>query len=128
MLRPNEAVLFCLLVQCPYSPCTRYKFTVTRQIKKHSKIANLPFCASVHLLPTDMNCALMLNARGAETICLHMNEADPTGQVLLQSSEVLWNLLERGSKQEVTAQLGSMECIMCVAIFIHSKLSHFIQN
>ncbi|XP_075886424.1 cilia- and flagella-associated protein 69 isoform X2 [Nelusetta ayraudi] len=61
---------------------------------------------------SDMNCALMLNARGAETICLHMNEADPTGQVLLQSSEVMWNLLERGSREEVTAQLGSMECII----------------
>lgn len=44
-------------------------------------------------------------------ICLHMNEVDPTGQVLLQSSEVLWNLLERGSREEVTAQLSSMECI-----------------
>lgn len=54
----------------------------------------------------------MLNARGAEMICLHMNEVDPSGQVLLQSSEVLWNLLERGSRDEVTAQLSSMECIV----------------
>lgn len=106
----------------------QYEFTVKRQGTKHSKIVNLPFCASVCLSPTDMNCALMLNARGAETICLHMNEADPTGQVLLQSSEVMWNLLERGSREEVTAQLGSMECIMYVGIFIYSKLSNFIQN
>lgn len=61
-----------------------------------------------------MNCMLMLKVQGAETICLHMNEADLTGQVLLHSSEILWNLLERGSREEVTAQLSSMECIMYV--------------
>lgn len=66
-------------------------------------------------LTTDMNCVLMLNARGAETICLHMNEADASGQVLFRSSEILWNLLERGSKEEVTAQLSSMECVMYVS-------------
>ncbi|KAG8004904.1 Cilia-and flagella-associated protein 69 [Nibea albiflora] len=60
---------------------------------------------------SDMNCALMLNARGAETICLHMNEPDPSGQVLLRSSEILWNLLERGCKVEVMAQLSSVECV-----------------
>lgn len=61
-----------------------------------------------------MNCALILNARGAETICLHMNEPDPSGQVLFRSAEILWNLLERGS-EEVTAQLSSMECVMYVS-------------
>lgn len=61
-----------------------------------------------------MNCALMLKARGAETICLHMNEPDPSGQVLFCSSEILWNLLERGEKEEVTAQLSSMECVVYV--------------
>lgn len=54
----------------------------------------------------------MLNARGAEVICLHMNEDDPTGQVLLSSAEILWNLLERGCKDKVTTQLSSMECVM----------------
>lgn len=63
----------------------------------------------------DMNCMLILNARGAETICLHMNEADPSGQVLFRSSEILWNLLEKGNKEEVTAQLSSMECVMYVS-------------
>lgn len=63
---------------------------------------------------TDMNCMLILNARGAETICLHMNEANPSGQVLLRSSEILWNLLERGNKEEVAAQLSSMECVVYV--------------
>ncbi|XP_061679220.1 cilia- and flagella-associated protein 69-like isoform X3 [Syngnathoides biaculeatus] len=59
---------------------------------------------------SDMNCALMLSVRGAESVCLRMNEADPTGLILFHSSEILWNLLERGDKSEVAAQLGSLEC------------------
>lgn len=65
-----------------------------------------------------MNCALILNARGAETICLHMNEPDPSGQILFHSSEILWNLLDRGNKEEVTAQLSSKECVLYV-FFLH---------
>eukprot|EP00064_Thunnus_orientalis_P018695 superscaffoldBa00004387_g18800 len=64
---------------------------------------------------SDMNCALMLSAQGAETICLHMNEHDPSGEVLFHSSEILWNLLERGGKDEVTAQLSSIECVVYVS-------------
>lgn len=54
----------------------------------------------------------MLNARGAETMCLHMNEDDPSRQMLARSSDILWNLLERGCRKEATAQLKSMECIL----------------
>lgn len=54
----------------------------------------------------------MLNARGAETMCLHMNEDDPSNQTLLRSSDILLNLLERGGREEVTAQLNSMECML----------------
>ncbi|XP_062266619.1 cilia- and flagella-associated protein 69-like isoform X1 [Platichthys flesus] len=75
---------------------------------------------------SDMNCALMLNARGAETICLHMNEPDPSGEVLVHSSEILWNLLERGSKATVTAQLSSMECTVSLKeAFFHQLMSGF---
>ncbi|XP_070778157.1 cilia- and flagella-associated protein 69-like [Enoplosus armatus] len=75
---------------------------------------------------SDMNCALILNARGAETICLHMNEPDPSGQVLFRSSEILWNLLERGSKEEVTAQLSSMECVVSLKeAFLHQLMNGF---
>ncbi|XP_076611081.1 cilia- and flagella-associated protein 69 [Chaetodon auriga] len=73
---------------------------------------------------SDMNCVSILNARGAETICLHMNEPDPSGQVLLRSSEILWNLLERGSKEEVTAQLSSMECVISLKeAFFHQLIN-----
>eukprot|EP00066_Takifugu_rubripes_P029327 XP_011618593.1 PREDICTED: cilia- and flagella-associated protein 69 [Takifugu rubripes] len=70
---------------------------------------------------SDRNCVLMLNARGAETMCLHMNEDDPSNQTLLRSSDILWNLLERGCREEVTAQLNSMECILSLKeAFLHS--------
>uniref|UniRef100_A0A8D3B928 Cilia- and flagella-associated protein 69 ARM repeats domain-containing protein n=1 Tax=Scophthalmus maximus TaxID=52904 RepID=A0A8D3B928_SCOMX len=73
---------------------------------------------------SDRNCALMLNARGAETICLHMNEPDPSGQVLFRSSEILWNLLERGSMDKVTAQLSSMECVVSLKeAFLHQLMN-----
>ncbi|XP_029022275.1 cilia- and flagella-associated protein 69-like isoform X2 [Betta splendens] len=61
---------------------------------------------------SDLNCALILEARGAEAICLHMNEPDPSGCILSRSSEILWNLLERGSREQVTRQLCSMECVV----------------
>ncbi|KAK0132936.1 Cilia- and flagella-associated protein 69 [Merluccius polli] len=63
---------------------------------------------------SDVNCALILKARGAETICLHMNEPDPSGQALFRSSEVLWNLLERGCRAAVREQLSSVECIVAL--------------
>ncbi|XP_042290926.1 cilia- and flagella-associated protein 69-like isoform X1 [Thunnus maccoyii] len=75
---------------------------------------------------SDMNCALMLSAQGAETICLHMNEHDPSGEVLFHSSEILWNLLERGGKDEVTAQLSSIECVVSLKeAFFHQLLNGF---
>ncbi|XP_051247267.1 cilia- and flagella-associated protein 69-like isoform X2 [Dicentrarchus labrax] len=73
---------------------------------------------------SDKNCALILNAQGAETICLHMNEPDPSGQVLFRSCVILWNLLERGSKEEVIAQLSSMECVISLKeAFLHQLMN-----
>ncbi|KAM9842992.1 cilia- and flagella-associated protein 69-like [Aulostomus maculatus] len=71
---------------------------------------------------SDMNCASMLRARGAETICLNMNEPDPSGQVLFCSSEILWDLLERGGKDEVIAQLSSVECVLTLEKAFFYKL------
>ncbi|XP_069572821.1 cilia- and flagella-associated protein 69-like isoform X2 [Brachyistius frenatus] len=73
---------------------------------------------------SDVNVTSILRARGAETICLHMNEPDQSGQVLLRSSEILWNLLDRGSKEEVAAQLSSMECAVSLKeAFLHHLLN-----
>ncbi|XP_077447324.1 cilia- and flagella-associated protein 69 isoform X2 [Stigmatopora argus] len=59
---------------------------------------------------SDMNCALMLSVRGAESVCLRMNEPDASGMILFHSTEILWNLLERGNRAEAAGQLNSLEC------------------
>lgn len=71
---------------------------------------------------------LILNARGAETICLNINEADSSGQILLSSCDILWNLLERGSKDEVAAQLSSMECVTYVLPVLLLVLKYSIED
>ncbi|KAF7211396.1 transcript variant X2 [Nothobranchius furzeri] len=75
---------------------------------------------------SDDICASVLDERGAESICLHMNEPDPSAQVLLCSSEILWNLLEGGMKEEVIAQLSSLECVLSLKesfLFLLEKAS-----
>ncbi|KAM6899608.1 cilia- and flagella-associated protein 69 [Xenentodon cancila] len=72
---------------------------------------------------SDMNCSSILQGQGAETICLHMNEQDPSGKVLFYSSEILCNLLERSNK-EATAQLSNMDCIISLQVaFFHLLLN-----
>ncbi|KAM4725493.1 cilia- and flagella-associated protein 69 isoform 2-T3 [Anableps anableps] len=61
---------------------------------------------------SDMSCRSLLDAGGAETICLHMNAADQSGRVLSCSSEILWNLLESSGREEAVAQLSSLECVL----------------
>ncbi|KAL0961948.1 hypothetical protein UPYG_G00333780 [Umbra pygmaea] len=73
---------------------------------------------------SDMNCSLILKAKGAQQICFHMNEPDQSGQILFRSTEILWNLLERGSKEEVISQLSNMDCIMALKeAFLHQLLN-----
>ncbi|KAM9776103.1 cilia- and flagella-associated protein 69 isoform 2-T2 [Syngnathus typhle] len=77
-------------------------------------------------ITSDMNCALILSAQGAESICLRMNEPDPSGMILFHSSEILWNLLESGNKAAVAAQLSSVECAISLKeAFIHALLNTF---
>ncbi|XP_041867237.1 cilia- and flagella-associated protein 69-like isoform X2 [Melanotaenia boesemani] len=61
---------------------------------------------------SDKICTSIVEAHGAETICLHMNEPGRSSQVLFCSSEILWNLLESGNKEEIIGQLSSMECVI----------------
>ena len=44
----------------------------------------------------------MVKAQAASGICAHLNDPDPSGQLLFRSSEILWNLLEKSSKEEKT--------------------------
>ncbi|XP_016115854.1 cilia- and flagella-associated protein 69-like [Sinocyclocheilus grahami] len=75
---------------------------------------------------SEVNCNLMLRAQGAQKICFHMSEGDPSGELLFRSSEILWNLLENGSRQEVTSQLSSSDCIASLKdVFLHLLLKGF---
>uniref|UniRef100_A0A8C5WL50 Cilia and flagella associated protein 69 n=1 Tax=Leptobrachium leishanense TaxID=445787 RepID=A0A8C5WL50_9ANUR len=63
------------------------------------------------LSATAANCKLMTKAQGGSRICSRLNDPDPTGQLLFRSSEILWNLLENGPKDELISQLSNIECI-----------------
>ncbi|NWR90911.1 CFA69 protein, partial [Furnarius figulus] len=64
-----------------------------------------------HLSISGVNCRLMMKAQAASRLCLYLNGADPSGQLVFRSSDILWNLLENGSKEEVVNQLSSLECV-----------------
>lgn len=53
----------------------------------------------------------MLKARAASRLCLYLNGDDHSGQLAFLSSEILWNLVENTSKEEVCNQLSSLECV-----------------
>ncbi|NWI84985.1 CFA69 protein, partial [Pitta sordida] len=64
-----------------------------------------------HLSTSGENCKLMMKAQAASRLCLYLNGADPSGQLLFRSSDVLWKLLENASKEEVVSQLSSLEYV-----------------
>ncbi|XP_072523947.1 cilia- and flagella-associated protein 69-like isoform X1 [Salminus brasiliensis] len=89
---------------------------------KHQALRALQMLSS----SSAINCSLILKAGGAQKICFHMNEPDPSGQVLFRSSEILWNLLENGSREEVTSQLSNMDCITVLKeAFLHLLLDGY---
>ncbi|XP_034375416.1 cilia- and flagella-associated protein 69 isoform X2 [Arvicanthis niloticus] len=67
-----------------------------------------------HLSTSGVNCTLMVKAQAASRICAHLNDPDPSGQLLFRSSEVLWNLLEKSSKEEIIQQLSNLECLLAL--------------
>ncbi|NXP91871.1 CFA69 protein, partial [Passerina amoena] len=64
-----------------------------------------------HLSTSGESCEQMVNVQGASRLCLCLNGADPSGQLLFRSSDILWNLLEKASKGVVVNQLRSLECV-----------------
>ncbi|KAH0627473.1 hypothetical protein JD844_003213 [Phrynosoma platyrhinos] len=64
-----------------------------------------------HLSISETNCKLMMKAEAPRKLCSHLNDIDPTGQLLFRSSEILWNLLEKTSKDEIIDQLNNLECV-----------------
>uniref|UniRef100_A0A8C5KHJ6 Cilia and flagella associated protein 69 n=1 Tax=Jaculus jaculus TaxID=51337 RepID=A0A8C5KHJ6_JACJA len=67
-----------------------------------------------HLSTSEVNCTWMVKAQAASSICAHLNDPDPSGQLLFRSSEILWNLLEKSSKEEVIQQLSNLECLLAL--------------
>uniref|UniRef100_A0A8D0YBA1 Cilia and flagella associated protein 69 n=1 Tax=Sus scrofa TaxID=9823 RepID=A0A8D0YBA1_PIG len=67
-----------------------------------------------HLSTSEVNCALMVKAQAASGICAHLNDPDPSGQLLFRSSEILWNLLEKSSREEIIQQLSNLECLLAL--------------
>ncbi|NXN84297.1 CFA69 protein, partial [Bombycilla garrulus] len=64
-----------------------------------------------HLSTSEISCEHMVEAQAARRLCLHLNGADPSGELVFRSSDILWNLLESASKGEVINQLRSLECV-----------------
>ncbi|NXS34445.1 CFA69 protein, partial [Pomatostomus ruficeps] len=64
-----------------------------------------------HLSTSGINCGLMVKAQAASRLCLYLNDADPSGQLVFRSSDILWNLLENTSREEVVNQLSNLECV-----------------
>ncbi|NWU21147.1 CFA69 protein, partial [Dyaphorophyia castanea] len=77
-----------------------------------------------HLSISGRNCRLMVKAQAASRLCLYLNGADPSGQLVFRSSDILWNLLENTSKEEVVNQLSSLECVHALKEVFVDLLMH----
>ncbi|NWW83675.1 CFA69 protein, partial [Rhynochetos jubatus] len=77
-----------------------------------------------HLSSSGVNCRLMMKAQAASRLCLYLRDVDPSGQLVFRSSEILWNLLENTSKEEVVNQLSSLECVYALKEVFVDLLMH----
>ncbi|NWY49542.1 CFA69 protein, partial [Chionis minor] len=77
-----------------------------------------------HLSSSGVNCRLMMKAQAASRLCLYLNGVDPSGQLVFRSTEILWNLLEHTSKEEVVNQLSSLECVHALKEVFVDLLMH----
>ncbi|XP_014377714.2 LOW QUALITY PROTEIN: cilia- and flagella-associated protein 69 [Alligator sinensis] len=77
-----------------------------------------------HLSSSGVNCKLMMKAQAASRICSHLNDVDPSGQLLFRSSEILWNLLENTPQEEIVNQLSNLECIYALKEVFVNLLMH----
>ncbi|XP_054846925.1 cilia- and flagella-associated protein 69 [Eublepharis macularius] len=77
-----------------------------------------------HLSTSEANCTFMMKAEAPTRLCSHMNDADITGQLLFRSTEILWNLLENASKEEIVTQLSNLECVHALKEAFTNLLLH----
>ncbi|NXP30568.1 CFA69 protein, partial [Leiothrix lutea] len=110
-----------------YQPTsTNYKIQMAEEGLAEALVLSLPLVenqlpeklwvlkALQHLSTSGRNCRQMVKAQAASRICLYLNGADPSGQLVLRSSDILWNLLENASKEDVVNQLRSLECVQAL--------------
>uniref|UniRef100_A0A6J0SWZ9 Cilia- and flagella-associated protein 69 isoform X1 n=1 Tax=Pogona vitticeps TaxID=103695 RepID=A0A6J0SWZ9_9SAUR len=77
-----------------------------------------------HLSNSEENCKLMMNAEAPRRLCAHLTDSDSSGQLLFRSSEILWNLLEKTSKEEIINQLSNLECVHALKEAFTNLLIH----
>ncbi|XP_013928826.1 PREDICTED: cilia- and flagella-associated protein 69 isoform X2 [Thamnophis sirtalis] len=77
-----------------------------------------------HLSISEANCKLMMKAEAPRILCSHLNDVDPSGQLLFRSSEILWNLLEKTSKEQIIEQLSNLECVQALKDAFTNLLIH----
>uniref|UniRef100_A0A3Q2CQ46 Cilia- and flagella-associated protein 69 ARM repeats domain-containing protein n=1 Tax=Cyprinodon variegatus TaxID=28743 RepID=A0A3Q2CQ46_CYPVA len=120
-LQPTSAIYRLQLLERSNLPKTLLLSTAALQNRPSIKLRLLQ---TLQLLSSssDTTCTSILGEGGAEMICLHMNEEDQSGQVLICSSEILWNLLESGGRKEAVAQLSSLECVLSLKEALSSAM------
>ncbi|XP_038151960.1 cilia- and flagella-associated protein 69-like [Cyprinodon tularosa] len=120
-LQPTSAIYRLQLLERSNLPKTLLLSTAALQNRPSIKLRLLQ---TLQLLSSssDTTCTSILGEGGAEMICLHMNEEDRSGQVLICSSEILWNLLESGGRKEAVTQLSSLECVLSLKEALSSAM------
>ncbi|NXT62258.1 CFA69 protein, partial [Chaetops frenatus] len=81
-----------------------------------------------HLSTSEISCRQMVKAQAASRLCLYLNGADPSGQLVFRSSDILWNLLENASKEEVVNQFRSLECVHTLKEVFVGLVMHGFQH
>ncbi|XP_075683729.1 cilia- and flagella-associated protein 69-like isoform X2 [Rhinoderma darwinii] len=67
---------------------------------------------------TNENCMSMARAQAAYSLCSHLSDPDPSGQLLFLSSGILLNLLDLGPKDDVIIQMNNIECICALRVSV----------
>ncbi|XP_059159997.1 cilia- and flagella-associated protein 69-like isoform X2 [Physella acuta] len=57
------------------------------------------------------NCDQILHVDGGRRICSRLMDADPSGQLLFRSVDILWNLMDKGDTAVLASQLNNLICI-----------------
>ena len=67
------------------------------------------------------NCNRLLNANGAQWLCMRLMDHDPSRQLLFRSVEILWNVVEKCTDHDrLGVQLNDILCVRyCYVSLVH---------